>query len=74
MGVRLVNLTGGQTLVAIARNAEIADPEAELADAEAELEADLDGGSAEAENGAGAEAGAEIEDSLANDGNDDIEA
>jgi DNA gyrase subunit A len=40
MGVRLVNLTGGQTLVAIARNAEIADPEAD-SDIDAEAESDL---------------------------------
>jgi DNA gyrase subunit A len=39
MGVRLVNLTGGQTLVAIARNAEIADSEAEL-DGDSESESD----------------------------------
>jgi len=77
MGVRLVNLTGGQTLVAIARNAEIADPEAELTDSEAELEGEaeaeleggLDAGSAEADNGDGA--GPEIEDSVAGDDDDD---
>jgi len=51
MGVRLVNLTGGQTLVAIARNAEMAD--AEIADAEADSDAESD----EADNGDGAEAG-----------------
>jgi DNA gyrase subunit A len=71
MGVRLVNLTGGQTLVAIARNAEIADSEAELADSEAELEGGLDAGSAEADSGDGP--GPEIEDSVAGDDDDDAD-
>ena len=48
MGVRLVNLTGGQTLVAIARNAEIADPEA---DSDAELDAESDSESGDGDNG-----------------------
>ena len=48
MGVRLVNLTGGQTLVAIARNAEIADSEV---DSDAELDAESDSESDEVDNG-----------------------
>jgi hypothetical protein len=48
MGVRLVNLTGGQTLVAIARNAEIADSEV---DSDAELDAESDSESGEVDNG-----------------------
>jgi DNA gyrase subunit A len=48
MGVRLVNLTGGQTLVAIARNAEIADSEA---DSDAELDAESDSELGDGDNG-----------------------
>jgi DNA gyrase subunit A len=48
MGVRLVNLTGGQTLVAIARNAEIADSEV---DSDAEVDAESDSESGDGDNG-----------------------
>jgi DNA gyrase subunit A len=48
MGVRLVNLTGGQTLVAIARNAEIADSEV---DSDAELDGESDSDQGDGDNG-----------------------